>query len=280
MGDYLYHYTTTEGFKGIIKRQELWATSIYHLNDWTEFECGKKAFVESAKAQMKDSDDADAAALLLDCLCEARPPLYVCSFSSADDDLPQWRAYSHPYGCAIGFEAHTLFTYAGTLGFDLTVCKYEMAGIANVTKATVEIAGEIMGLAGGVERFRSLFASGDLSRNALLAQIMKLLATYKDDAFHYEHEQRLVCFPQPHEHPKFRLSGGVRVPYLPFNLKNDALWKQAKVVVSPRSPERGEVERQSVAAFLESTLAAQNLPTDCAKNVQLSQRPYRPTLGG
>ncbi len=62
---YLYHYTTAEGFRGIIESQELWATSIYHLNDWTEFEHGRDAFIEGAKVLMKDEKAVDAAAQLL-----------------------------------------------------------------------------------------------------------------------------------------------------------------------------------------------------------------------
>src|SRR6266568_9238891 len=36
----LFHYTSGEGIKGIINSGKLWATSIYHLNDSSEFEYG------------------------------------------------------------------------------------------------------------------------------------------------------------------------------------------------------------------------------------------------
>src|SRR5437868_12026730 len=38
--DLLFHYTTAEGLKGIIEKNELWATSAYFLNDSTEITYG------------------------------------------------------------------------------------------------------------------------------------------------------------------------------------------------------------------------------------------------
>jgi hypothetical protein len=32
----LYHYTTADGLKGIVEKDELWAASAYYLNDSTE----------------------------------------------------------------------------------------------------------------------------------------------------------------------------------------------------------------------------------------------------
>ncbi|OHB73757.1 MAG: hypothetical protein A2Z25_00740 [Planctomycetes bacterium RBG_16_55_9] len=52
---YVYHYTTTEGFKGILESGEIWATSIYCLNDWTEFEYAREPFIDSVRALLKDS---------------------------------------------------------------------------------------------------------------------------------------------------------------------------------------------------------------------------------
>lgn len=33
----LYHYTSLAGLRGIVERQELWATTVYYLNDELEF---------------------------------------------------------------------------------------------------------------------------------------------------------------------------------------------------------------------------------------------------
>src|SRR5258708_7067446 len=37
---FVFHYTTTEGLRGIVENNELWATSAYFLNDTTEITYG------------------------------------------------------------------------------------------------------------------------------------------------------------------------------------------------------------------------------------------------
>ena len=159
---YVYHYTTTEGFKGILESAEIWATSIYCLNDWTEFEYAREPFIDSVRALLIDKEAADGATLLLSSLFEKRPPLFVCSFSAArdGDDLSQWRAYSNPYGCAIGFQVATLLNYAGMLRFDLSRCEYGTAGIQEMAKATAKIMGKIIRMAGGIKSFHSQYPFG------------------------------------------------------------------------------------------------------------------------
>ena len=288
---YVYHYTTTEGFKGIVESQELWATSIYHLNDWTEFDHGRDAFIKSAKALLKSEEVADAAAQLLSYFHNAHPPLFVCSFSAAEDgdDLTQWRAYSPKGGYAIGFPIAELNTYGGMLGFDLLPCEYDTIGTSQFVEGIAKIMEQIFEMAGGIKGFRSQFPFNDPSKDALLAMLLKYVAKWKHDAFRAEKEHRLVHLPEPGECQKFRMSGSNLVPYVAFSLKNDKpwkktqiekLWKKVQIVVSPCSPDAGELRRESVGAFLESELRKHNLPTDCGKSVRLSRAPYRTAIGG
>jgi hypothetical protein len=179
---YVYHYTTTDGFKGILESGEIWATSIYCLNDWTEFEYARKPFIDSLPALLNNEDTAGGAASLLpdlDKFVNPRPPLFVCSFSAArdGDDLGQWRAYSHPYGYAIGFHVDTLRNYAGLLGFSLVPCEYGTADIQETAKRTAEIMGKTIDRHGGVVRFRSQYPFGD----PWSEQVLKAVAGYKND---------------------------------------------------------------------------------------------------
>lgn len=280
---YVYHYTTTEGFKGILESGEIWATSIYCLNDWTEFEYARKPFIDSVRALLNNKEAADGATLLLSYLFEKRPPLFVCSFSAAGDgdDLSQWRAYSNPYGCAIGFEFATLLSYAGMLKFDLSRCEYGTAGIQEMAKGTAEIMGKIIQLAGGVKSFHSQYPFGD----PLSEAILKVVARYKNDGYSAEQESRLVYHLQTGDRETFRTSHGKLVPYVALSLRNDKdwtksfveeLWKEAKIVMSPRRPEKAQAEREALAAFLESQLRKHGLPTDCAGSIRVSQVPYDP----
>lgn len=278
---YLYHYTTADGFKGIIESQDLWATSIYHLNDWTEFEHGRDAFIESAKALLKDEKVLDAVMQLLSYLHDQHPPLFVCSFSAAKDgdDLTQWRAYSSEGGCAIGFPTARLLNETGMQRFDLLQCEYDTAGVGKTVEGTVKIMGHIIEMAGGIRGFRSQFLFNDPTKDGLLALLLKFVAKYKHEAFITEKEWRLVHLLEPGEHPRFRMSGNIQVPYVSFSLKNEGLWKQAKIVLSPCLAETVERRRKSVQAFLEFELRKHNLPTDCARTVRPSRAPYRATVG-
>jgi hypothetical protein len=283
---YVYHYTTTKGFKGILESGEIWATSIYCLNDWTEFEHARKPFIDSLPALLNKEETADGAALLLsdlDELFDKRPPLFVCSFSAArdGDDLGQWRAYSHPYGCAIGFHVDALRSYAGLLRFDLVRCEYGIAGIQEMAKGTAEIMGRTIGMAGGVERFRLQYPFGD----PLSEHILKVVARYKNEGFSAEQEHRLVYHLQTGDRERFRTSHGKLIPYIALSLRNDKdwtksfvekLWKDARIVMSPRRPEKTQAEREALVAFLESQLREHQLPTDCAATARVSRVPYHP----
>jgi len=272
---YVYHYTTDEGFKGIIKSQELWATSIYHLNDWKEFYHGRDAFIESTKALLNSEKAVDAATQLLSYLFDTHPPLFVCSFSAAGDgdDLSQWREYSPKGGCAIGFPIAELLTCAGMQRFDLWQCEYDTTDANRFVDSLASIIERIFEMAGGVNGFRSQFPFKDPSRNPLMAMLLKLVAKYKHDAFKAEEEWRLVHLLTIVEHPRFRMSDNIKVPYVAFSLKNKELWKQAQIVTSPCLPDDAKLRRESMKEFLEYELGRHELPTDCVRSVRLSKAP-------
>jgi hypothetical protein len=279
---YVYHYTTDEGFKGIIESQEIWATSIYHLNDYAEFKHGSDAFIESAKALLNSKKSVDAAIQLLSYLSDTHPPLFVCSFSAAGDgdDLSQWRAYSRGSGYAIGFPIAELSSHAGILRFDLWQCEYGTTDASRFVEGLVEIMEQIFEIAGGVNGFRLQFPFKDPSKDGMLAMLLKFVAKYKHDAFSAEREWRLVYLLKTGDRVRFRMSDSVSVPYVDFSLKNEELWKQAQIVVSPCLPDAAELKRESTSAFLESELRKHNLPTDCARSIRLSKAPYRNMMGG
>jgi hypothetical protein len=279
---YVYHYTTDEGFKGIIESQELWATSIYHLNDWKEFDYGREALIESTKALLKSKEVADAGAEMLSYLYDTHPSLFVCSFSAAEDgdDLTQWRAYSSKGGYAIGFPIVKLMEHAAMQKFDWLLCEYSTTSASQFVEKLANIIEQIFQMAGGIGRFQSQFPFKDPSRNPLMAMLLKFVAKYKHDAFKAEKEHRFVRLLTSIEQPRIRMSGGLSVPYVAFSLKNQELWKQAQIVMSPCLPDAAKLRRKSVKEFLEYELGRHELPVDCAKSVRLSRAPYRNTMSG
>ncbi|OHB54275.1 MAG: hypothetical protein A2173_02445 [Planctomycetes bacterium RBG_13_44_8b] len=279
---YVYHYTNDEGFKGIIESQELWATSIYHLNDWKEFDYGRDALVNSVKDLLENNEAADAGAKLLSYLYDTHPSLFVCSFSAAEDgdDLAQWRAYSHNGGYAIGFPIDKLISHANILKFDWFLCEYGTKSTDQFVQKLANIIEQIFKMAGGVKQFNSQFPFNDPTNDPLLAILLKFVAKYKHDAFKAEKEHRFVRLLTSIEHPRFRMSGSSLIPYVAFSLKNKDLWKQAQIVMSPCLPNAAKLRFESVKEFLKSELSKHKLPTDCAISVRLSKAPYRNIMGG
>jgi hypothetical protein len=131
MHDLLYHYTSEAGLTGIVENDNLRATHVRFLNDWTEF---REAFTEKYLLVLIDSfktalpPNLDGAAreviervlsrrtaeiLEIIELSEGRNETFVCSFTSAvpedpgdaGDRLSQWRGYSHSaQGFSLGFD--------------------------------------------------------------------------------------------------------------------------------------------------------------------------------
>lgn len=113
----IFHYTSLEGFKGIIESQDFWLTESSFLNDSTEIEHG----IDLAHEVFKEfSDHKDGPIFeMLEGLGSKdrrlRPRTNIACFSSARDNLSQWRAYSGSgIGVSLGF-AQTDFFYK--LGF-------------------------------------------------------------------------------------------------------------------------------------------------------------------
>jgi len=130
MRDLLYHYTTEAGLIGIIEHDNLRATHVRFLNDWTEF---REAFTERYVRTLVDSFQAGLPAdlppdarLVINNMVSRRAPeileivvgpdsfndTFVCSFTSASQDsgdpgdrLSQWRGYTPAtQGFSLGFD--------------------------------------------------------------------------------------------------------------------------------------------------------------------------------
>ena len=273
---YVYHYTNAGGFKGIIESQEIWATSIYYLNDWTEFDHGKNAFIEGAKALLKSKGVEEAAREMLLVLSNSHPQMFVCSFSGAKDgdDLSQWRAYCPKGGYAIGFPITELLKHAHALNLHLYKCNYGSPSSEGTVKRFADIVGKVMLLCGGVNGFRSQFPFG----NPLMDMLLTFIAQYKHDAFSAEEEHRLVSPPRYDGDIRFRMSDSLSIPYVAFSLNNNKLWEHAEIVLSPCSGDSRERRLESAKMFLISELRKKNLPTDCVQNVRISKIPYRSTV--
>ena len=161
----VYHYTTKEGFEGIIKKQAIWASNIHQFSDHCEFYLGRSYFLESAKDTLT-SEEPEAVEEILQYLLGAdRPDLFVCSFTNAEDSLLHWKEFGE---YAVGFPIAGLLRHAGMLGFQIYECCYEPAKHETVRQLAA-IVSEVISMCGGLKGFRSQFQFDNPLMNMFLS---------------------------------------------------------------------------------------------------------------
>lgn len=94
--DILFHYTTIQGFYGIVNNQSIWATDYRYLNDIEEAVNLYKNFPESITTISNNIKDAVR-------ILYGDPKFMVSSFSEARDNIAMWGRYSQDEGLNIGF---------------------------------------------------------------------------------------------------------------------------------------------------------------------------------
>jgi Protein of unknown function (DUF2971) len=110
----IYHYTDDKGLYGILSTGKIRFTDIFRLNDPSELKHGVgqavnllKQMAENAPREVQEFSEPLAS--FLNSNLEGIANLFVCSFSTADDELGQWRAYADDgRGYALGFDAASL----------------------------------------------------------------------------------------------------------------------------------------------------------------------------
>ena len=107
----LFHYTTKDGFLGIIKNKQLWASHILYQNDYTEYNLALDILKETINnnTSVLEQCSIDTSLLLDEMSKLLNKSIYVISLSEEKDLLSQWRGYanSNP-GFCIGFRKYYL----------------------------------------------------------------------------------------------------------------------------------------------------------------------------
>jgi hypothetical protein len=115
----LFHYTNADGLKGIIEKNELWATSAYFLNDSAEITYGYGLLDEALKDWISANPLPEESLSLglalklqkafgLDRLKRnVIEPIYLACFCEDDNLLSQWRAYGQSGGYSLAFNLPT-----------------------------------------------------------------------------------------------------------------------------------------------------------------------------
>ena len=225
------HYTSHSGLIGIVKNKCIWATSIHHLNDATEFEYARGIMARIIGEKSKDG----IGAVLSDRLTKAlegiaRINLFVACFSEKPDLLSQWRAYCPSgSGYSIGFEYAQLENQMNAQEFFLAPCIYDLREQEKLLRELVDSAfTEAQSVpTPNVTKIAQDFVEGfELVGPAL-----------KHPSFAEEAEWRLISkCPKPIFHPQIGVREGksMLLPYFQFKLAEETeTLPSPRVVVGP-----------------------------------------------
>jgi hypothetical protein len=212
----LYHYTTIQGLIGILQNKNIWATSIFHLNDKEELFHARKLFIE-AISKYKDEILNEESLLVNDVLQLLKNfsedfPIFVISFSAVKNQLSQWRGYCPGgNGFMIGFDSFKLQKKLGHNGIRLVQCKYEdveqKSFVDNFIRERIILR-------------KSNSEEEDFDSVKIVLQIIEMLPILKNKSFREEKEWRLIIdlAYKDLSKIKFRIGKTVPIPYIEVDL--------------------------------------------------------------
>jgi hypothetical protein len=258
-----HHYTTSDGFLGIIKNKDIWASDSRYLNDareGVEFAAVIQRTVEEAINVIPDPLIQRKLTNIASAILQMSDATFVGCFSTVSDDLSQWRAYGNKsLSVQLSFRSEAfLLPSQMTFDFELVRCVYSPVEQRNRALALLNHL---------LVTYPDGWTTPTQEPHALggLTEVVK--ASIKNEAFALENEWRLIrraglLSGTP---VQFRSSGSMIVPYLAEPLRQVPSVLTG-VVVGP-TPHPVENER-SVKQIL-----AANGWTDT--KVETSKIPYR-----
>lgn len=123
----VYHYTSAPGLLGILDSRKLWASHFHHMNDSEELALGQKVGLELVREHFWEWPDERirSAVLLAEAVADHREEasVFLVSFSSEPDSLPQWRTYgAEGTGFALGFTLRHGWSFGDDADFAVVQC--------------------------------------------------------------------------------------------------------------------------------------------------------------
>lgn len=213
----VYHYTNADGLKGIIEKNQLWATSAYFLNDSTEIVYGYELLKDllddwlakkllsrenSLSQELAKNLKKGFGGILLN--RQFLEPIYLACFCEDDNLLSQWRAYGPSGGYSLGFTIPDPDLSWGQ-GFRPEPSVFTSKWV----KVVYEREEQVRGCRAVVDRLLSIFEDSNrelavasvrnhpkVGYQAIMTAIFDILldvvVSFKNEAFSSEKEWRLV----------------------------------------------------------------------------------------
>lgn len=244
--EFVYHYTTPQGFLGITDSKSIWATNIHYLNDNKEFLHAIELFkTELRKRKKQEPDKSELYDFLSNSFSNIEHlKLFVCSFTEEGDLLSQWRGYCpNGGGVSLGFDFKAVKKSAQAQNYQFGPCIYDaqekIAVISNILNEVLPEIEKIIGVTPENE-VRGYFYSKAIT----VAPFMKHLS------FKEEKEWRCSLFPSSHQIKavKYRTLPSLIVPYHEIRLDVGSNFKLSRIIVGPS--EHIELQNHSISDVL------------------------------
>jgi hypothetical protein len=260
--DPLYHYTDMAGLVGIVSSETIRFTSVFHLNDPSELAYGLGLTEDILKAEFDRGADP------VKSFCKWTQHVlvkgaeifgfFVASFSQANNDLAQWRAYAdNGRGVAIGLSP-TLFRVLDDQS-ELTVAENTLAAHVvydrdkcrrNFNDAIQRAVRLVVQAEAHVNSPAQREAFGRELTNRLVVPIYIHAATCKHHAYAHERETRLLIVNQLEELApvtEVRTRGSTLVPFIPSRFRVRSPGAITEIMIGPAAAEHAD---DAVRAFL------------------------------
>ena len=293
MEQMVYHYTSIESFQkmieGIIQDGKdyyltFWATSIYAMNDPSEFMYGYKLLkdivlpdieekigIKETSLQLseilkiieKDITTKDGADYLIERIYDNHESPFIVSFSKKKDFLPMWNAYSdRGKGVCLCFNnSEYLFKDGQPIilnklhAMDVTYKKIDEVSSNTIKNLYIDYYQTYKGIPDETQRTKKMI-------DYLISLIVVFSAYLKNEAYQYEQEVRLVEFKKNDKDIHYRIGkNGLLKPYIEVKVNLKYL---EKVIVGPCA------DSESVIRELKNQLRRYGI-----KDITSSNVPYR-----
>lgn len=189
-----FHYTSLEGFKGIITSKKLWFSSLNGSNDPREVVLGHSKIMQALKRVRHDLYPGHRGffiSILAGMLTSAMKTqkIYTTSLTSLNDSIPLWREYgSRGKGVAMGFKPRALRDIHCRIH---KVHYIPSADDDNMVQLVADFIRSMENL-GFEDDPKQLFATGHADiRISVITSLLSVMHSVKTGAWRYEDELRL-----------------------------------------------------------------------------------------
>lgn len=290
----LYHYTTLDGLKGIIKNRSIWLTHISNLNDPLELKYGEDLILDLIQKASNEESDENIIQLLkylsdfVKSFNSATHQTYVACFCEAENLLSQWRAYGARgggYNLGFGFGSNTKFSHSLGENADSYVLLRKIVYDFEEQKGLISnyISSIIRASHDAIKYFKENSGIPDawsaIAATEAVNILFDLKLSFKNPVFAEENEWRLIKGRQTHYKPeqiKFRESKDGFIPFIETFLyeetKDKKVFPLSSIKFGPTLDE--DKTKPGLKLFLFNESVADNMIELNANNISVTGAGY------